>query len=475
KESKVVLGPLMENLSNPFLIGDYVLYNSPFSGIDNIYAIDLNEGSIFQVTSRKFGAYNPVVSGDGTKILFSDFGMNGMEIAEMKFNPHLWKRLSSINAKPENYFLPAENEEPNKINFVAGSESKYPQKPYKGIRRIFNPYSWGPTLISSDPDLLVGVHLQDITSTTAINAGYEFNAREYTGKWMANLSYQGIFPVINVVGYSGKRSIDQSFPVETSAGTVDSTVTLNWNETGVKAGVVLPLNLTHSKYFEYLDIADYANYNHIQDYNYGIRYPFQQGNGTLISNSLGITYQRILRRSKRDIHSRFAQLFYFQYDHTPLGGDYQAELAAVESRLFFPGIGRHHSFNIRLGALRQAQANNVKNYEFSSPIFFPRGYRYRSYQEFFTTSANYTFPIAYPDFHAGPFFNLQRIYSNLFLDYGYGRNISFSENLSSFGAEVYFDFNLMRFISLFNIGIRYTYIRELRSQQFRILIGRFGF
>jgi hypothetical protein len=47
----------------------------------------------------------------------------------------------------------------------------------------------------------------------------------------------------------------------------------------------------------------------------------------------------------------------------------------------------------------------------------------------------------------------------------------------SVGVEVSFDFNLMRFLSLFNIGIRYVYAidNENDPHQWSILIGDFGF
>ncbi|MCX8491353.1 MAG: hypothetical protein ORN54_09825, partial [Cyclobacteriaceae bacterium] len=60
-----------ENVGHPVPKDDYVLYNSPISGIDNIYALDVNTGDRFQITSSRYGAYNPSISRDGKSIYYN--------------------------------------------------------------------------------------------------------------------------------------------------------------------------------------------------------------------------------------------------------------------------------------------------------------------------------------------------------------------------------------------------------------------
>ncbi|UOQ65902.1 TolB family protein [Hymenobacter volaticus] len=43
------------NVSNPQPWGEYVFYNSPQSGIDNVYAVHTGTSQTFQVTSRSLG------------------------------------------------------------------------------------------------------------------------------------------------------------------------------------------------------------------------------------------------------------------------------------------------------------------------------------------------------------------------------------------------------------------------------------
>ena len=79
-----------ENIGHPVLTNSYVLFNSPASGIDNIYALDLKNGKRFQITSSKYGAYNPAVSRDERWLYYNDQSRDGLDVARIPFNPAEW-------------------------------------------------------------------------------------------------------------------------------------------------------------------------------------------------------------------------------------------------------------------------------------------------------------------------------------------------------------------------------------------------
>jgi len=108
-------------------------------------------------------------------------------------------------------------------------------------------------------------------------------------------------------------------------------------------------------------------------------------------------------------------------------------------------------------------------------------------------SANYAFPLWYPDIAIGPILNIQRVKLNFFYDYGkgVGRNYYYhntepsiyytttDEVYTSYGVETTFDFNIMRFLPKFELGFRTTYVTGNRytpaGTVFEILIGNIGF
>jgi hypothetical protein len=90
-------------------------------------------------------------------------------------------------------------------------------------------------------------------------------------------------------------------------------------------------------------------------------------------------------------------------------------------------------------------------------------------------SANYTFPIWYPDLALGPIVNFQRLRGNLFVDYAFGKTTSISRNYTSLGGELKVDLNVMRFLPQFNIGVRYSHAVETNTSSFEFLVGNIGF
>jgi hypothetical protein len=288
----------------------FVLYNSPFDGIDNIYAFDLINEKKFRITNSKFGAYNPQVSWDGQKLVYNDFSVLGHDIVEIDFNPNEWIPLEEVSINREGYIDPVVEQEDNPNLLTQLNDTiKYPVERYSVVGNMINPFSWGPIITSTDLDFFVGLTSQDILSTTRLNLGYEFNANESNGRWIGNISYQGIFPVVNLSGYTGSRTATERFVFREENGTIelDTTADISWREKGFELGLLIPLNLTRSKYLENLDFGMNYNYTRVTDYDFVVSYPDMQGNGNLYYNTYYLSYRRTMKRSKRDLYGRFGQ------------------------------------------------------------------------------------------------------------------------------------------------------------------------
>jgi hypothetical protein len=481
----------LENIGYPVLHKKYVFYNSPLDGLDNVYAIQIDTKERFRVTSGKFGSYNAVISSEGDKILYNNFSKDGFDVVEIDFDSSSWVPVNQIIPNPENYFEPIAIQEGN-INIVDSvKDESFPVKRYRLGAKILNPYSWGPILESTDLDLFIGISSKDIMGTSVLDLGYQFNANEETGQWIGNFSYQGIYPVLNARGYIGNRAVTERFAVRDDGGNIigDTLSRVTWNESGFLLGAELPFKLTRSKYLQDLRIGFNYNYSYVKDYSSyeSLRFPDMQADGSLLSNEYYFSYRRMLRTSKRDLYGKFGQFLYLQYENTPWkASKYEGEMFAAQLRLFFPGLFKHHSFNYRVGYQWQLyDRNNNDIYLFNSPIFWTRGYSYRIFDNYLNNSFNYAFPVIYPDLPIWSLLNIQRIYTNFFVDIGRGyiyerplegipEQINYSRSV---GVEVSFDFNVMRFLSMFNMGFRYVYAidNENNPHQWSLLIGDFGF
>src|SRR5690606_18094621 len=86
-----------KDIALPVQSGRYVFYQGSYSGIPDIYAIDIESRQIYQVTSSRYGAFDPAVSPDGRSMAYSEYGPMGFDIARISLTPTAWDSLDLIN------------------------------------------------------------------------------------------------------------------------------------------------------------------------------------------------------------------------------------------------------------------------------------------------------------------------------------------------------------------------------------------
>ncbi len=473
-----------ENISHPQPWGDYVLFDSPRSGIDNIYAVDTHSKQVFQLTSRPLAAYHASVSPSGSRIAFEDFSVTGSRISDMALTVSDWKPVVEPNRNPaSSYSNPLMQQEPgatqgrqilSRSGVTDSSTTTYPTARFRRLTNAVNVYSWGPVLGSTGQALSVGLSSQDLLSTTQIGVGYTYNQAEQAGNAYALLSYQGLYPIIDLSFQHGNRRtslyVDRAEPV-------DSLRTDRWQYDQLTAGFRLPLQLTNSKYIQGLNLSAYYNYLHVTGYDLPFRYITEVGSaGSLSALTYGFSYSRLLRQSKRDVAPRWGQTFSANYRTTPFGGKLTGEQWGVQANLFFPGMAKHHSLRLRAGYQEQARAT----YRFSPVVFYPRGQLYVSDDQITAASVEYRLPIADTHLTLGRWLYVQRIKASGFYDLANGQSLAEVRDVynrlrgyetqrhsyQTTGLDVSFVFNALRLRSPFEAGFRTIY--NLTSGQWLI-------
>jgi hypothetical protein len=463
-----------ENVGHPTFHGDYLLYNSPYSGIDNIYAIHLPTGDRFQVTTSKYGAYNPAVSPDGKYLYYNDFHVKGMEAVRAPFAPERWTSLSEADVKKVDYFQPLVEQEGHHDLLEEIPPLTYDVKSYRAGLRVLRPHSWGPFTSFDFAQAELGLFSQDVLSTFYSYYGYTYNAEEGTGLLSTRMSYQGLYPVLDLSAGYGQR-----YGAYLSQG---EQVDVNWLEKDVSFGSRLPLLLTNSRFHSQVTLGYHLGMRHISNYTGDPVYSLLR-DGKLFHNNASFVGFRLLKQSYRDIFSKWGQVLWADFTHTPLKSDFEGRQLALRGIAYFPGLLKHHSFYV-IGAFQQNRITlDNDNYWFINKIPKPRGYVYSTAAKYSTAMFNYTFPIMYPDIALGPILNIQRLRTNLFFDYGIGQYtgsvnnqvVTTTRDNLSLGVEGKIDFNFMRLLPQFEIGARLSYIPEFQSTYFEILLGNFGF
>jgi hypothetical protein len=491
-----------ENTGYPIMFRNYVLFNSPLTGIDNIYAIDLNTNTRYQVTESKYGAYNPAISPDGTQIYYNDQTRNGLDVVKMPFNPSAWKLATTPVPDGVSYQHLVEQEgHPNLLGDVPQQQLAVTK--YSKLKGIINPYSWGLNVDNQLTQANIGITSQDLISTTKLQAGYNYDVNERTSSWRASASYQALFPIIDVSASVATRSVNEGsarfYKVvqDTIKSYQTKEVKFKWKEQNIQVGLRVPLTLTRSRFASNVTIGNYVGITKTYNFENSIdgggrkipnglspayKYPYYEFNnytdyGTLVYNNFSVDAFRLMKRSRRDINSKWGQRLLIDYFSTPFGGDYRGNLLAFTGIAYFPGLFRHHSFWGYAAWQNSALSQNPNSYVFRNQIPVPRGQSVARFSEFMTLSANYTLPLWYPDIAIGPLLNIQRLRANVFYDFGQGKKTVFGDNgtYSTVGVEGKIDINVLRFLPQFNVGVRYSIGLSPSVTKFEVLFGAINF
>lgn len=450
------------NIAHPVMFGNYIYFNSPYNGIDNIYSVNITTGEHYQVTSRKFGAFNPAISPDGKTIAFNDFTENGFRIATMPNDTTKWTPLNQVEDRNIDYHQPLTQQEGNQ-NVVANIPvKKYQINKFNRFRHIFNPYSWSPLASSGDNSITVSISSQDLLNTALADIGVGYDGNERTGSFFTRLSYQGFYPVLDAEFETTARNTGVTIRRQDQADTV---VQDRWREQILSAGARLPFNFTHSRFAESLNISAYTTVSNVVDRM------VENRNGLLHAMRYSLNYQRLHKRSIRDINPRWGQTLGIHYRHTPFGGDFKSELFAVQGNLLFPGLMKHHSLRLRAGYQREMSSA----YPFGSPLVFTRGYNYVSHRLYYNGSVEYRLPLFNPDWAVGKWLYFKRFKGNAFFDYGTGHTGDRTLHYRSIGLDLSTEFHFMRLFVPFEIGLRSIYFPLTNKWSFQSLVLEVGF
>lgn len=111
--------------------GRYILFDSDRSGVFNLYAYDLQDGSLWQLTHTAGGIFAPSVSPDGALIAAMSFTIDGYDLSFLPWEEALWRRVEGPYVEP-----PADYEPPPRVETSA-------PVPYRASRTMAPAY-WMP-------------------------------------------------------------------------------------------------------------------------------------------------------------------------------------------------------------------------------------------------------------------------------------------------------------------------------------------
>jgi hypothetical protein len=432
-KASLVVPYTFRNIYYPVSDGALVYYVDPWSGIDNIYAVDIAAQKTYQVTCRPIGAYYPALSPDGQRLAFNDVTADGYTAVEMALDRAKWIPIEKVEDRSVRYYEPVITQEAGGDITKDIPAVEYESKKFCGFTHLVNVHSWLPMADPFSSELSLTLSSLNLLGTAEASAGYIYNWNEHTHAGMAGISYAGWYPVIDASVFYGGRS--STYTAEYYYGLVENTHTYRWRELRPTLGIRFPFDLTRSRFDTLLTFGARGSYTMVDGMNLPARYytPSRYHNGQFIP----ITYFVSLYNGYLgfgDINPVWGQSVDVSYRHTPFGGPYSGELLSINGTFWFPGILRHHSLFLQ----GSYELQNPHDYRFPSQALFARGYEYVFSKTLWKGGFNYTFPIYDPDWNLFHVLHFKRFYANLFGDYARGGKEYYRSAGLELCSEMYF-------------------------------------
>ncbi len=429
-------------ITRTFPKGDYVYFSAAYTGIDNIFALSLEDKSLYQVTSTRFGAYDPAVSPDNSRLVFSEFTADGFELKEMELDPGRWRAY--VKALPASFrhfeSLTAQEggnilEDIQDTTFVVGKFRPFLKSP-------INLHSWNPVI--ENPNYGINLTSENIMSTAKATAGFEYNSNEKSWKTSGTFSYGALYPIFDIGFSHGERNSELIYS--------ESNTRYNgkWRENIISGGVRIPFNLSSGNYTTKMQLGGAYQYRDLQ-FKDEITNPLRNENFGAVSVAYG--FERFQRGAKQFVAPRFGQTLSILYDQTINTTRNEGSKFQVDGGLYFPGLFKNHSF-FTFGSYKKEDITD--SYRFQDNFFPSRGYnndifvdgRFDSnaYDDIYRVSLNYAFPLGFPDLSLGSIAYVRGVKATLFYDHTeamFGREKVF---MRSAGVDISLDVPLFRLL-----------------------------
>lgn len=418
--------------------GDTVLFTASMQSKDVLYLFNKKDGSLSTVANLPNGNYQAVMDIKNNSVLFNSFSADGIMILKQPLKTVKQEQLLSLqnlyraSAEKKNYkdFL----EEPKQYNGEV--------KKYRALYQPINIHSWRPQL--GDPEYGITFYGENVLNTLTSEYNYTYNRNEGFHQVGMDVLFGRWFPVL-------RGGISQAFNRNTP---LNNDTLITWNQTNANIGFSIPLNLTKGKTLKSFNFT--TSFNTEQLYFTGFaKTRVRNDNFNYISSSLSFINQS--QRARQHIYPRWAQTFRLQYKHT-VNGETGKQFFA-NTGFYLPGIHPNHNL-VLFGSVYARDTIRGNNYSNNFP--FARGYNSVNFPRAFRLSANYHFPLVYPEFGIGNMVYFLRIRANAFYDYTRGRSLRTGRvfPLRSAGAELFFDTRIWNLFPA-TVGIRYSRLLDV--------------
>ncbi len=456
---------------------DGVLYfGSIASGKDEVHSLDLVNGVQRQISESRYGSFQGSVVGND--VYMTTYDKYGYHLARQSVD-NVIREVKYSNI-PENQVNP-ERKKWDVVNLdtipfdslaLAESEEKHKCKRYSKAAHLLDIHSWAPMRfdplnIMSEKGLNLGLGAtlvsQNLLSTcdgflsygwdrysgSVLRTGINYNGLGV--KLGLSATYGGTQNVYLVGNYGGelKRYADvtlsATLPLYFSRGYHNRTLTpyLGW---GYSNGIMPTGNLEYK--FEFNPQTEaLQGVLHYDSWRHGLN-----------KLSMGVTYSSYVQAAYRDLATPLGYTVSASYANEPLNPEF-SQLVSLYSKVYTPGLAENNSFTVAAAYQNAFGGLKIFGYyplSYMSTVLLPRGFTYSDVtnNSYFAASADYKFPLCYPEVGVWDMLYFKRLTLGLGADYARFKTLHYHKNmLYSYGVDLGIDLNLISLSPASTVGV----------------------
>ncbi len=382
--------------------GRWIVFTSSRDGIWNIYAWDIENAHLFQLTSVSTGANEPLVSDDGTMLSFLVVSEGTKEIRVMPFDPETGRPVS---VKPGGKL-----DEPD----YSRVQPYIPLK-NKGIPlwEAYKPFVHVPFIDTDEEGSVYGIMLmgKDPVGLNEYLATVFYGVESERPGFSLSFANESFWPAINA------RIYDFAANKVMSSGHKDIWVRESGGELSMSLDVI-------HKAFPVEISSNYSVGTRYRKFSGLEKFEIDNSRDTAFSVFGGMRFARIPDKAPRSMLPSCGQMLFLQGEKhiTVSGGEISGHNVQVMAKQFLPSPVKHHGFELTVA--HQDQSGAVY---FIKDGYLPRGFEVEDMEGGFNLkktlniSLEYRYPIWFLDRgHGLNFFHAHLLRSSLFVDYGAG-------------------------------------------------------
>ncbi|MGM0375832.1 MAG: hypothetical protein ACQEQ0_03580 [Bacteroidota bacterium] len=469
----------------PVKKGDKLWFTASTRNSEEIFRMDLSSGNTDQVTRSRFGSTSPTPV-KNNKLLYSNFTPSGYQLARTDRDQSTHENVSpsNLDSKAVQELTDQEpeiNPEPNNKEYQTETYSKW---------NLINLHSWAPIYYETDAfDFYPGLTLmsQNLLGTALTRVGYNAAQAESREKFNAGFTYRGFFPILDFDVKWGDFQEDFQDMFVSNEGIFTLQQQEKSKQIKLETGIRTPFNLSSGKWSRTLQPRAKLSWQNITNQNYEQTFYTLdfQGNMRKTGETQNISlpdldywgmeyslyFHNKLRGTSRDVNTRWGQSLSVTYKHTPWGNYDSGNIAGLSTRLYLPGLGRHHALTLDNSFQTKQPGEEVQSsmpyrsfQRFSDIVNPPRGYDFIYNDDMYVFRGTYQMPLWNPDLSLFGLAYIKRLRSNFFFDAAHSSYIlenrdtnetfDYSNTLTSTGVEIMADFHVLRFVLPFSAGYR---------------------